>query len=90
LSFTECRQNTQFSNLVWSASEKRLSLTVAPPAPQRSDLTILIPVQHDGARLVGVEQGQRSVPLQYQTVGGIRYASVPQPATQTVITAHYL
>jgi hypothetical protein len=89
LHFTDVRHDTTFAEVEWHPTGPRLSFRVRARAVPDVELTVMIPLEHGGARLVQVEVDGQSVAHHERKVGGVTYGWVSVEASSHQVIATY-
>ncbi len=88
LRFTEIRHDATLEDVQWNSAARRLSFQlVTQPAPDM-DLTVMVPLWHNGARLVQMEVDGQPVDYGERRVGGVTYGwvSIKAGSHRVVVT----
>lgn len=89
LQFTEARHSARLEEIQWSPEAQRLSFQVVARTNPNAELTVMVPLWHDGARLVQIEVDGQSVQYSERRVGGVLYGWVSVQMGSHQITAVY-
>lgn len=90
LHFNEVRHNTTLEEIRWRPLEKRLSFRVEGPRASGVELTVMMPMRHQGNRLAWVEVDERTIEHHERRIGGIDYCCVSVDAGLHRIVATYV
>jgi hypothetical protein len=80
LRFTEIRHDAGLENVQWEPGEGRLSFDLLAQDNSEVALTVMAPLHHDKADLVGLEVDGVTTGHGLRTVGGVEYGWVAVPA----------
>ncbi|MFC1975641.1 hypothetical protein ACFLXQ_04525 [Chloroflexota bacterium] len=89
LCFTELRHDANFEEIQWQPATQRLSFQLVAQEAPDVELTIMIPLQHNGIRLTQVEVDGQPLKYDQRTVGGVDYGWVSVSASPHKIMASY-
>jgi hypothetical protein len=76
LRFTVLRHDARFEDVRWEPTHRRLTLRLDVKPDEEAELTVLLPLHHDGARLAGIDVDGVSAPFDEQQLGSVTYASI--------------
>lgn len=89
LRFTEVRHRARLEEIQWSPEVQQLRFHFVAPTDPAVELTVMVPLWHDGARLAHIEVDGQSVPYGERRVGGVLYGWVSVRAGAHHIAATY-
>ncbi len=89
LRFTEVRHDAALEEVQWHPETRRLSFQLVTQAVADAELTLMVPLEHGGARLSQVEVEGRPVPYSERRVGGIPYGCMSVRAGSYSVVATY-
>jgi hypothetical protein len=89
LRFIELRHDVNLMNVQWHSGSRRLSFDLVAQAVPGIELSVMIPLQHAGARVVQIEVD--GVPVEHHTreLGSVSYGWVSTPAGFHQVVATY-
>jgi hypothetical protein len=90
LRFIETRHDTNLEAVQWQSAARRLSLQVSTQEVPEAMLTVMLPLEHAGARLGGVEVDGTNFDHNERKVGGVGYGCVSLSAGPHQVTATYV
>jgi len=89
LHFTEVRHDAELEEVQWHPEAQRLSFRLkARPAPH-VELTVMLPLWHEGAKLAQAEVNRQPVQHGQRMVGGVSYGWISVPAGSYQVVATY-
>ncbi|MBN2501181.1 MAG: hypothetical protein JXB38_10415 [Anaerolineales bacterium] len=89
LAFTEMRQGVEIEAQNWNSEGRKLHFTLSSVANSENKLTIMLPSEHAGSELSGIEIDDTAAAIHIQQVGGTTYTCAQVEAGTHAIVAYY-
>ena len=83
------RQGAEIKDLAWQADERKLRFTLSSVGAAENKLTVMLPKEHAGGELVGIEIDETEAALHTQQVGSVAYSCAQAGAGTHTVVAYY-